>query len=57
MAGLKQKVRKYNKDFEAVIESYRQDPSKFKDEEEDKGVCVCVCACVLMHVHVCVCVF
>ena len=37
LATLKQKIRKYNKDFESGIEAYRQNPVESGDEEEDEG--------------------
>lgn len=42
LASLKQKIRKYNKDFETNIEAYRQNPVLSEDEEapEDAGVLI-----------------
>ena len=39
LATLKQKIRKYNKDFESGIESYRQNPVESDEEggEEERG--------------------
>ena len=36
LATLKQKIRKYNKDFETGIEAYRQNPVE-SDEEGEEG--------------------
>lgn len=33
LASLKQKIRKYNKDFESEIENYRQNPILSEDED------------------------
>ena len=36
LATLKQKIRKYNKDFESGIEAYRQNPVESDEEEGDE---------------------
>ncbi len=36
LAGLKQKVKKYNKDFEKAIEKYRENPVESEDEAGDE---------------------
>ncbi|XP_054155499.1 eukaryotic translation initiation factor 3 subunit C-like [Oppia nitens] len=35
LATLRQKLRKYNKDFESDINGYRENPDEFEDEKED----------------------
>ena len=37
LATLKQKIRKYNKDFESGIEAYRQNPVESDEEGEEEG--------------------
>ncbi|CAI5790623.1 eukaryotic translation initiation factor 3 subunit C [Podarcis muralis] len=36
LSTLRQKIRKYNRDYEAQIMSYRQNPEQSADEDEDK---------------------
>lgn len=35
LASLRQKLKKYNRDFEEKINEYREDPSKFEEAEEE----------------------
>ena len=37
LTTLKQKVRKYNKDFEAEIESFRENPVDSEEEREEEA--------------------
>ena len=37
LTTLKQKVRKYNKEFEAEIESFRENPINSEDEREGEA--------------------
>ena len=37
LTTLKQKVRKYNKDFEAEIESFRENPVNSEEEREEEA--------------------
>lgn len=36
LASLRQKLKKYNRDFEEKINEYRQDPAKFEEAEEEE---------------------
>jgi len=36
LASLRQKLKKYNRDFEEKITEYRQDPAKFEEAEEEE---------------------
>lgn len=37
LTSLRQKLRKYNKDFEEDIAKFRENPDQDDDEEDDKG--------------------
>lgn len=37
LTSLRQKLRKYNKDFEADIAKFRENPDQEDEEEEEKG--------------------
>ena len=38
LATLRQKLRKYNKDFEEDIAKFRENPDQGDDEEDEKGI-------------------
>lgn len=37
LSSLRQKLRKYNKDFEADIQAYRENPVESEEEEQGAG--------------------
>ena len=49
---LKQKVRKYNKDFEAEIQSFRENPVNSDEEQVEQGVPSNTTLHILYIVHV-----
>ena len=49
---LKQKVRKYNKDFEAEIQSFRENPVNSDEEQAEQGVPSNTTLHILYIVHV-----
>lgn len=38
LGTLRQKLRKYNRDFETVLEDFRQNPVEEEKEEEEPGI-------------------